>query len=239
MSFDERAFQVLVLAHVWPIFVAVLAPSFMIDTFGIAGAAQPSDLIYSHWFGIWTISFAFLYYFGSRTQFVFQSHSALFAGLLFASAGSLKVLHPALVIPHIAFFLFYSIKNAGVLKPLSLPTIWSDNFTPVQNFFRIYIVVALLGNGIAWLFFPKVIAAFVGVPAPTSYGLAFNHINAITMLATTALAIEVTDKRVLRNWCIIFTLLYVLTRIVRPEAFFSQLYIYAALNLIGAAVFHF
>lgn len=110
MSFDERAIQLVTFGHAWPILAAVVAPQFIINTFGLGGPASPTDLIYSHWFGNWTALFAFCFYFGNRSRFFYQTMVlGSFTSIIICAEGAGSVIHYGLTLPHIAFFLLFSL----------------------------------------------------------------------------------------------------------------------------------
>lgn len=120
----------------------------------------------------------------------------------------------------------------------SIAQVWSSKFTTAQNAFRVYLLIVHLMNGFGWLFLPASMAAFSGIAAPTSYGLAFLQISTMTMLTSGVLVFETTDKKVIRNHLILALLLFAVTRIVAPAAFFPHLYFYGALDVLGIAIFH-
>lgn len=198
------------------------------------------DTACAYWFGLYLVFYAYLFYFGSRSELASQSFFLLAGGLCTfqAIAGNAVAFIPWTVLP---CSLSFGVSGWVIMSEASRvppPTMWSSKLSSVQNAFRLYATIALLGNGLALLLFPRQASDFY-VPGFIlgPIGLAFVSYNSAIQMAAAALIISSESPQYLRNGFILASVLFVSVLLRYPFYASIPMYSFIGANVLGAAVF--
>ncbi len=115
-----------------------------------------SDVGAGFWFGIWLITYAYAFAYGTRSKLANQTFFLLAFLLCFVQtvSGNAQAFDPLKVLPYIIIFGAASAHHARVLKPFEVPKFFTNELSTLQNIYRLLAFVLSMLNGIGYTFAP-------------------------------------------------------------------------------------
>ncbi len=201
----------------------------------------PLDAACGFWFGVWLVWYGYLFYYGTRSEFVIQAFFLL-AGVLCtfqALVGNATAFIPLMVLPCTLSFgvAGWSLHRDPLLRGISLPNLWSAKLSSIQNVLRLYAAVVLFGNGLGYLLFPRETNLLFVPNVPVSpIGLAFLSFNSAIQMGAAAIIISTENKMFLRNAFLLITALLIAVVVLHPLYAGPPMYAFITINLLGCFV---